>query len=96
MHPLIFSIVFFLIGASESGIGMGYISYLLEISPARGRLISIGLMHTLVAPTVFFSVLGGFLGQIFSFKVLFAVVAVTVAISLFVSVKLREPRIKAA
>jgi len=94
VSPLAFAVVFFLLGRAESGIGMGYVNYLLEVLPERGRLLSIGLMHTLIAPTVFFSALGGFLSQVFSLKLLFAIVALTTATSLFISWRLSEPREK--
>jgi MFS family permease len=89
--PLPFAIVFFLLGAAESGIGMGYVNYLLEILPERGRLLSIGMMHTLIAPTVFFSALGGLLSQVFSLKLLFFTVSVTTLISYLISSSLDEP-----
>ena len=92
MHPMLFGVVFFLIGMAEAGIGMGYISYLLEISPERGRLLSIGLIHTLIAPTVFFSALGGYLAQLFSIQLLFGIVTITVTISLLASLKLSKPK----
>jgi Na+/melibiose symporter-like transporter len=94
IHPLAFALVFFLFGSAEAGIGMGYVNYLLEITPEKGRLLSIGLMHTLIAPTVFCSVLGGFLSQIFSIKLLFFAVCLTTLSSYFISIKLNEPRIK--
>jgi len=71
---------------------MGYINYLLEVVPEKGRVLSIGLMHTFIAPTVFFSALGGFLSQLFSLKLLFLMVCVTVSISLIISFRLNEPR----
>lgn len=94
VDPLAFAVVFFLLGAAESGIGMGFINYLLEILPEKGRLLPIGLMHTMIAPTVFFSALGGFLSQIFSMKILFFVVSLTVFSSVLLSIKLKEPRVK--
>ena len=90
--PLTFSIVFFLLGTAESGIGMGYVNYLLEILPEKGRLLSIGMMHTLIAPTVFFSALGGFLSQLFSLKLLFFIVTMTTMLSVIISSRLSEPR----
>jgi len=94
VSPFAFSIVFLLLGTAESGIGMGYINYLLEFLPERGRLLSIGLMHTLIAPTVFFSALGGLLGQVFSLRIIFMIVFLTTLISLVISRKLKEPRVK--
>jgi MFS family permease len=94
ISPFSFSLVFLLLGMAESGIGMGYVNYLLEYLPERGRLLSIGLMHTLIAPTVFFSALGGLLGQIFSLRIIFLIVCLTTIISLVISRKLKEPRVR--
>ena len=94
ISPMLFSVVFFILGSAESGIGMGHLNYLLEILPEKGRLLPIGLMHTMIAPTVFFSALGGFLSQVFSSRILFLVVTVTITISLAISLKLKEPRPK--
>jgi MFS family permease len=94
ISPTAFAVVFLILGMAEAGMGMGYINYLLEILPERGRLLSIGLMHTLIAPTVFFSALGGLLGQIFSLRILFLIVCIFTLISVMISVRLREPRQK--
>ncbi len=84
--------VFLFLGMAESGIGMGFLNYILEITPERGRILSIGVMHTLIAPTVFCSALGGFLSQVFSSRLLFFIVCLTTTTSFLISLKLREPR----
>jgi MFS family permease len=96
LSPLLFSPVFVFIGMAESGVDMGYMTYLLEISPEKGRVLSIGLLHTVIAPTVLFSGVGGLLIQLLSLKWLFAVVFVTTIISLLVSARLREPRLRSS
>ncbi len=96
IDPYIFSMVFFFIGMAESGIDMGYMTYLLEISPEKGRILSIGLMHTLMAPTIFFAGLGGWLSEIFSLKWLFVLVFITTTISLIISGRLKEPRLRSS
>lgn len=96
LSPLMFSPVFVFIGMAESGVDMGFMTYLLEISPEKGRVLSIGLLHTVIAPTVLFSGIGGLLIQLFSLKWLFALVFVTTVISLVVSARLREPRFRSS
>jgi hypothetical protein len=96
LNPLLFSPVFVFIGMAESGVDMGFMTYLLEISPEKGRVLSIGLLHTVIAPTVLFSGVGGLLIQLLSLKWLFAVVFVTTMISLLVSARLREPRLRSS
>jgi predicted MFS family arabinose efflux permease len=92
--PIHYAVVFLLLGIADSGISMGYLNYLLEILPEKGRLLSIGAMHSMIAPTVFFSALGGLLSQVFSLRLLFLIVAVTTSISVYISIKLNEPRLK--
>lgn len=92
IDPYIFSVVFLLLGMAEAGIDMGYMNYMLEISPDRGRPLYVGLIHTLIAPTILFSGLGGWLSEIITLKWLFATVLVTIGISLWISSKLQEPR----
>ncbi len=96
IDPYIFAGVFLFLGMAEAGIDMGYMNYLLEISPDRGRPLYIGLVHTLIAPTILFSGLGGWLSEVITLKWLFATVFVTVGIALIVSSKLKEPRYLAA
>ena len=96
IDPYIFAMIFFFIGMAEAGVDMGYMTYLLEILPEKGRILSIGLMHTLIAPTIFFSGLGGWLSEILSLKWLFAVVFITTMISMVISTRLKEPRLKSS
>ena len=92
IHPMAFGLVFLTLGAADAGISMGYVNYLLEISPERGRVLSIGIWNTFIAPTLFFSAFGGILSQLFSLRFLFATVLVTVIISVLISKRLWEPR----
>jgi MFS family permease len=94
--PYLFVIVFFLIGATEAGIDIGFMNYLLEISPESGRPLYVGFFNTVIAPTVLVSGLGGWIIQIFSLKFLFSLVMFTSIIALLNSLKLREPRPKSA
>jgi MFS family permease len=96
INPYLFALIFLLIGMAESGVDMGYMTYLLEISPEKGRILSIGLLHTLIAPTILFSGLGGWLIEVFSLEILFALVFVTTTISLIISARLREPRARSS
>ena len=96
IDPYIFAAVFFFIGMGESGVDMGFMTYLLEISPEKGRILSIGLMHTLMAPTIFFSGIGGWFSQVYSLKWLFFMVLITTMISLVISSRLKEPRLRSS
>ena len=94
ISPIAFALVFLMLGAADAGISMGYINYLLEISPERGRVLSIGVWNTFIAPTLFFSALGGILSQLFSLRILFVTVLFTVIISILISNRLLEPRLR--
>jgi MFS family permease len=96
VSPAMFAAVFVFMGMAESGIDMGYMTYLLEISPEKGRVLSIGLFHTVIAPTVLLSGVGGWFSQILSLKWLFGVVSITTLISLIISAGLREPRLRSS
>jgi MFS family permease len=94
ISPVAFALVFLMLGAADAGISMGYVNYLLEISAEKGRVLSIGVWNTFIAPTLFFSALGGILSQIFSLRILFVIVLLTVAISIMISKRLLEPRLR--
>jgi MFS family permease len=96
VDPYLFAGTFLFLGMAEAGIDMGYMNYALEISPEKGRPLYIGLIHTLIAPTVLFAGLGGWLSELITLKWLFAVVILTIAISLLISSKLQEPRPRTA
>jgi len=87
----IFGLVFFFNGAALSGTSLGYINYLLEISNDENRVLSIGLVHTFIAPTIFFSALGGLLFELFSIKILFLVTLIGLSLSYIYINQLKEP-----
>ncbi|MCP4581363.1 MAG: MFS transporter [candidate division Zixibacteria bacterium] len=87
----VYGLVFFFNGAALSGTNMGYINYLLEIANDDNRAMAMGLVHTLIAPTIFLSVLGGIIIEIFNLKVLFIVTLVCLIISYFYLTHLNEP-----
>jgi len=91
-----FAVVFFLIGASEAGIDIGFMNYLLEISPEKERPLYIGFLNTVIAPTILISGLGGWIIQVFTLKILFGIVLLTTMIALVITLKLHEPRPKSA
>ncbi len=72
--PVSFRLVFFFLGATTSGLNIGYNNYLLEIAPQEERSTYVGFMNTIVSPTVFFSALGGLIINISSYIFLFGLV----------------------
>jgi len=87
----IFGLVFFFNGAALSGTHLGYINYLLEISNDDNRVLSMGLVHSFIAPAIFFSAIGGILIELFNIKILFIVTFIGVVFSYLYINQLKEP-----
>jgi len=87
---IIFGLVFFFLGATRSGLNIGYTNYLLEIAPPEERSTYVGFMNTIISPTVFFSALGGGIINISSYLFLFGLVGGLCLFSLIISLGLRE------
>ena len=89
--PIFFySWIFFFLGAINSGLNLGYMNYLLEISPEPERPIYVGLLHTLTAPTVFLSAIGGLIIQVSSFAFLYVLVLLISFGAIYISSKLKD------
>jgi MFS family permease len=86
----LYSSIFFFLGAINSGLNIGYMNYLLEISPEPERPIYVGLLHTLTAPTVFLSAVGGIIIQVSSFTFLYILVLLISFGAIYISSKLRD------
>ncbi|HVP36932.1 MAG TPA: MFS transporter [Terriglobales bacterium] len=89
--PIFFySLIFFFLGAINTGLNIGYMNYLLEISPEPERPIYVGLLHTLTAPTVFLSAVGGIIIQVSSFTFLYVLVLLISFAAIYISTKLKD------
>ncbi len=69
--PYLFALIFFALGATNSGLAVGYLNHLLKIAPDSSRTLYIGLLHTLLFPILFFPGLGGLILQNLSYIALF-------------------------
>jgi len=87
----IYGLVFFFTGAAMSGTSMGYLNYLLEIVDDASRPVAIGLVHTLIAPTIFLSGVGGLIIELLDYPALFAITAICLVASLINVFRLHEP-----
>lgn len=67
-----YGLIFFALGATNSGLTVGYLNHLLKIAPESSRTIYVGLLHTLLFPILFFPGLGGFILQNLSYVPLFS------------------------
>jgi len=69
--PFLYAFIFFALGATNSGLAVGYLNHLLKIAPEPSRTLYIGLLHTLLFPILFFPGLGGLILQNLSYFALF-------------------------
>ena len=84
--------IFFFLGATISGLDMGYTNYLLEIAPEERRPIYVGFLNTIVGPTIFLSAVGGLIIQVSSFAFLYSLVLLISIVSIFLSLSLGETK----
>jgi MFS family permease len=84
--------IFFFLGATISGLDMGYTNYLLEIAPEEQRPIYVGVLNTIVGPTIFLSAVGGLIIQLTSFAFLYSLVFLISIVSIFLSLSLSETK----
>ena len=93
--PIIpFYFIFFFLGCTNSGLGLGATNYLLGLAPEEDRPLYIGFLHTLVGPTVFLSVIGGLILQLTSFTVLYSLVLLTACLGIYSSLSLSRLKTK--
>ncbi len=71
--PFLYAFIFFALGATESGLTVGYLNHLLKIAPESQRTLYIGLLHTLLFPILFLPGLGGLILEGVSYGGLFLV-----------------------
>jgi len=65
------ALTFFCVGATTSGVGVGYPNMLLELAPETRRTAYIGFMNSFVAPILIFPTIGGLVVDTAGFIVLF-------------------------
>ena len=84
----LYALAFFFLGATNSGLFVGFFNYLLEIAPEEKRPLYVGFIHTVIFPTYFLSVLGGIIIQLTNFRVLFALTLFLALVSVYLSYRL--------
>jgi MFS family permease len=92
LAPWLFAVVFALVGAFQSGIGLGGMSLLLEIAPSADRGLYVGLANTVLGVTLLSTSVGGVLVDWLGYRGLFLLAAVCYAVGLWTATLLREPR----
>ncbi len=90
--PLPLYLTFFLVGATMSGLRLGYPNIILEMSPDHLRSTCVALLGTLIAPTALLPLLIGIMVTWVPLSVVLAVDAVAMAGALVASILVRDPR----
>lgn len=90
--PITLYLTFFLIGATMSGLRLGYANIILEMSPDHFRATCVALLGTLVAPLALSPLLVGILLMWVPVSFALAVDAVAMIGAVVVSFLVRDPR----
>jgi MFS family permease len=85
-----YSAIFFFLGATISGLDLGYMNYLLQIAPEEKRPIYVGFLNTVVGPTLFLSAAGGLIIQLSSFAFLYLLMLAISFVAVFLSFSLKK------
>ena len=82
-----------MLGFTLSGVRLGQINYMLDVSPDAERPTYLGFMNTFLAPVLLLSMLGGYIIERTSFEALFFAVMGAATLALVLTVRLDEPRL---
>jgi sugar phosphate permease len=83
--PRLLVVVFFLIGCTISGTGVGFTNYLLEIAPAPLRPAYLAVSGTVAGISFLLPIAGGFAVDLWGYRPTFAIAAVVVALGVLSS-----------
>lgn len=87
-----FGFIFFLSAAVDSGVGNGGLNYALEIVPEAERPTYVGLMNSLLSIALIVAALAAGLRDYIGYTGLYAATALVAVLSLFMIIRLPEPR----
>lgn len=90
---LVFPLLYVLLGIYDGSVMLGFLSYILEISPPGQRPTYMGLTNTLTGALIVLPVLGGFLLQRTSYPVLFTAAALGTLSAALLALRLPNPRV---
>lgn len=88
-HPMLFALVFFLIGATMRGMNIATANYLLEFAPREEVAIYVGLKNFVMLPTVLFPLIGGAIVSGIGYRNLFWVEVAVLGIATLLSFGLK-------
>src|SRR4030065_276747 len=87
--PLVlYALAFFFLGATNSGVFIGFFNYLLEIAPEEKRPLYVGFIHTIIFPTYFLSTLGGMIIQLTDYRMFITLTLYLALLSVYLSCRL--------
>ena len=90
--PVLFILLFTVIGFFVAGRVIGKTNFLLDIAPQKDRPLYISINGTLTIPVMLFPLVGGIIVQHLSYTFLFIITAALILVGLFLSFKLEDPR----
>jgi MFS family permease len=92
ISPLLFLAVFATLGATISGVRLGYSNLILEMAPVELRPTCVALQNTLLTPVAVLPLVAGALIQAWSYPLLLGGGTVLMAVALFLGLRLLDPR----
>jgi MFS family permease len=92
VSPLVYGLVFALVGAMLSGMRIGFNNFVLEMAAPEMRATCVALQNTLLAPLTLFPLIAGFLIEASSFWLVFSGEAMLMGVGLAVAFGLLDPR----
>jgi MFS family permease len=92
LHPGFFLLVFASMGATISGLRLGYSNLILEMADVELRPTCVALQNTLLAPVTLLPLVVGGLVAVVSFPALFVVGVGLMALALLVALRIIDPR----
>ncbi len=84
--------LYVLLGMVEGSVMLGYLNFVLEIAPPGERPMYMGLTNTLAGLLVAIPLVGGYLLELTSYPVIFALAAAGTLAGAALSLKLPNPR----
>jgi MFS family permease len=90
--PALFVLVFAFLGATISGMRLGYNNFVLEMASIELRPTCVALQNTLLAPILLLPLVVGVLIQAWSFQALLVVGIMFMAVAVWLGLRLLDPR----
>lgn len=90
----LFAFSFFFLGATASGLWVGFINYLLEIAPDDQRPLYLGFLNSLIALTLFLPLLGGTILEFSSYQFFFSLIFGLALLSVYLAFRLYKSEAK--